>query len=123
MQREYWSYVAAQFSVEVFEVGRPLDIESNYKPTSISSYSDLPNKPLVICAHKNAKYIKGTISLKKFKHPDSAIYVFGSDKGNLYPEMFSEHSWESVYIPPSKIEMYSFQAGAIVMYDRWIKNG
>lgn len=122
MQREYWSYICYQNKIDnVWEVGRPDDAETNYKPTSINNYSELPKENLIIVQHKNAKYIQGKIPLTEFKHPEDGIYVFGSDSANLYPEMFENHSYETLYIPPSNIEMYSFQAGAIVMYDIWNK--
>lgn len=124
MQREYWSYVCAQFGIDkVYEINRPENIQSNYKPIAINNYSELPNKKLVIAAHKNAKYLQGNYSLIDYVHPKDCIYIFGSDASNLYPEQFKGYNWDSIYIPPSKIEMYSFQAGAIIMYDRITKNG
>lgn len=124
MQREYWSYVFEQFNVDnVWERGRSSDVNSNYKLETIEEYSELPNVPLIILAHKNAKYIRGEVSLLDFKHPENCIYVFGSDNGNIYPEEFGGRDLTPVYIPPSNIEMYSFQAAAIVMYDRMVEHG
>lgn len=121
MEREYWSYVFQQFGIEeLYEVGRPENIASNYKPHAIANYSDLPkNRTLVIVAHRDAKYLQGKTPLNEFIHPKDCIYVFGSDRSNFYPQQFIHHKFKTVYIPPSHIEMYSFQAGAIIMWDRW----
>lgn len=126
MVREYWSYVFENFGVsKVYEVGRPADIDSNYySPTVIDSLAELPkNKTLVIAAHANAKYIQGVEALPAFEHPANPIYIFGSDNGNLYPELLGNRNYKAVYIPGSKIEMWSFQAAAIFMYDRMVKRG
>ena len=126
MVREYWSYVFSNFGIsKVYEVGRPDDIDSNYyDPVVIDSLADLPgNKTLVIAAHQNAKYIQGTVPLPEFEHPASPIYIFGGDNGNLYPELLGNRNYKAVYIPGDKIEMYSFQAAAIFMYDRMVKHG
>lgn len=126
--REYWSYVFENFNIkELYEVQRPKDIDSNYyNPIVLNSYDELPKeRSLVILAHKDAKYLKGKISLSDYNHPQNPVYVFGGDNSNLYPELFEKHKYDVVYIPPSLIEMYSFQAGAITMYDREskLKNG
>ena len=116
MRREYWSYVFENFGIsEVYEVGRPDDIDSNYyEPTVISSLAELPKRrPLVVAAHQNAKYIQGTVALPDFEHPKNAIYIFGSDNGNIYPELFGRRKYTAVHVPSLSVEMWSFQAGAI----------
>ena len=125
MQREYWSYIFEQFAItEIYEVGRPAGIESNYLPTVISAINELPTgRDMVVLQHQNAKYIQGTLNLETFVHPADPLYVFGSDSDNLFPAQFTGYTYSAVYIPPSLIEMFSFQAGAICMYDRMVKGG
>ena len=126
MVREYWSYIFEHFEIiDIWELNRPSNIDSNYYiPIAIYSVSDLPtDSSIVIASHKNAKYLQGTIPLVDFIHPTNAIYIFGSDANNLYPEMFKDMTYQTVYIPGSSNEMHSFQAGAMFMYDRMVKNG
>jgi len=125
--RDYWSYIFENFKIkDLWEVGRPDKIESNWqKPRAIDAISALPkDKSMVVGSPKNGRYMPGTIPLPEFQHPENALYVFGSDRANLYPELFKGYEYQLVYIPgDSSITMYSFQAGIVFMYDRMVKNG
>lgn len=57
------------------------------------------------------------VSLADFEHPTDAVYVFGSDERHNTPPPGVTHT---VCIPtPRNKAMWSMQAGAIVLYDRW----
>jgi tRNA(Leu) C34 or U34 (ribose-2'-O)-methylase TrmL len=123
---EYWSFVFENWGVkETYVKDKPEGSAHIYgDPTEITSYQELPkDRPLVIAAHQRAQYIQGSINLKDFEHPEDALYLFGYDHLNLDPEMFEGFDYQTVYIPAKAGEMYSFQAGNVFMYDRFLKNG
>jgi len=106
-----WSFLLSNF--------RPDEIRllGEYEPTD-KIFRDvkrgLPNKPLIILTPKDGRYMKGDISLSNFTHPEDAVYVFGSDKKHMEPM-----DGTLVYIPTdSNVEMYSWSAGAVVLWDR-----
>lgn len=120
--RENWSFVVESFRVDSFEMNRPEKLDTSWrKSTPINSYNELPEDvPLIIAAHQEAKYLPGEIALPDFEHPESGIYLFGHDHKNLDPSLFEGREYQAVYIPV-RYEMYSFQAGAMFMYDRLAK--
>ena len=120
--RENWSFVADSFTVDSYEIYRPESLDTNWRKSApIASIAELPKTvPLVIAAHRNAKYLQGEIALPDFEHPEACIYLFGHDHRNLDPSMVEGFDYQTVYIPV-RYEMYSYQAGAMFLYDRLAK--
>ncbi len=56
------------------------------------------------------------IDLPSFKHPMQAIYVLGSERNSISPEMMER--CDSIIKIPTKFSLNVATAGAIVMYDR-----
>lgn len=127
-----WDYVLSHFVPNtIYVIGAPKKdvFEGNnvFKTAKhIKTAEKLPkNKPLVLMAPINGRYIKGTKSLVSFTHPKNATYLFGPDNMHLSEDhMGSRKPDYKVYIPAdTKDDMYSFMAAAITFYDRRIKNG
>lgn len=126
MVREYWAMIIECFGVtNAWEVGDESKSDSNYnKPVFIDKVEDLPkDKPIVVLAHKNAKYVQGVTDIKDFEHPEECIYVFGGDNMNQVPESYEGFEDIRYVYVDTKYEIYSHQIGAIMLYDRKIKNG
>ena len=119
--QDQWSYVFSNFSVsEIWEIGFKKDDLKIYQTTiPINNTEELPDRPIVILAHQDGRYIKGEQSLVTFNHPEDAIYIFGGSHSNLT----SNREADLVFIPSSRYEMYSFAAANITLYDRYIKRG
>ena len=66
--------------------------------------------------------IKGDVSLKDFTHPEECIYWFGDSHNIVKPEEIPNNIAHKVYIPMNG-EVHSYVAGAMVLWDRIIKNG
>ena len=67
-------------------------------------------------------YINNTKSLHDFKHPESAIYVVGSDKSTIPMKGRENACW--IYIPTKVDAGYSMYAETAIMfplYDRSVK--
>jgi len=74
--------------------------------------------PIVLFSPKDAR-VPGEISLADFKHPEQAIYCFGSDKATLSDWT---HPGQRVYIPTIRTAtLYANHAAAIVFYDKMLK--
>ena len=61
------------------------------------------------------------VELPSFKHPKSAAYVLGRERGDLSPEMLEQCA--HVVKIPTKFCINVSLAGALVMYDRVISMG
>lgn len=87
------------------------------------SLSELQGK-IVICQPINGLEIQGETSLLDFKHPENAIYVFGSNHVHMRSNDFEGLDYETVYIPSdSQSDMYNFASAGIILFDRLSKNG
>ena len=125
--RDLWLYLVTGFEVQGYERGRDKDMKGNHFGTiAIDSIDELPDKPIVILSPRYASNFEAKHSLLDFKHPKDAIYYFGADKGNIELEEFGDRDITIVYIPqPTKEkhnELWSHQAGAILIYDIILKN-
>ena len=72
------------------------------------------------------RWFKGDLAgaLEDFTHPDNAIYFFGNDRTCMSDEDFGGRVPDHyIYIPQSGDDMHSCVAGAIVLYDRYLKRG
>ncbi len=101
-----WDYVARCFDVQSAQVRAA-------GPPS-------PGVPLVAVHAQDGHLFQGQIALPDFVHPEDAAYWFGeADAINADPVADFY-----VYIPAVPTwEFYSHQAGAIVLYDRFVKRG
>lgn len=74
---------------------------------------------------QDGRYLQGNESLVDFTHPEDAVYLFGASDLNLSIEddFGAKEPDHLVYIPTIEHEMYSFSAGYITLYDRFVKRG
>lgn len=101
-----WAYTARSFDV------RPAQMRISGRSSS--------ELPLVAVQAQDGHLFQGTIALPDFEHPEECAYWFGATDGiNTDPAADFY-----VYIPAAPTwEMYSHQAAAIVLYDRYVKRG
>lgn len=124
-----WDYVLSHWLCEtLYCVAKEFDYTSNVFKNAklIKDCSYLPkNKKKVLVQPENGRYVSGEKSLYDFKHPKDCIYIFGSDNGYLNEDTLKNVKLTtSVYIPTeTHYDMYSPVAAAIVLYDRFCKNG
>jgi len=81
---------------------------------------------LVVLSPAEGRYVQGTESLVDFVHPENAVYLFGSNHSHLTHEELPKVPDHIVYIPIAQtgyVELYSWVALAVVMYDRMVKGG
>ena len=131
--QEQWSWVFSNFGVtEIWERGakheglRGKDGSIYQTTLPVESASELPvERPLIVIAPPDAKYIKGTINLMQFDHPENPIYLFGGSQDVLSDEsdMGGRTDYTAVYIPLVKHECYSHSAAYMVLWDRYVKRG
>lgn len=124
--QDQWSYVFSNFGVaDLWELGVPLG-EKIYQPTTkILTADELPvNRPVVVLAPAEGRYVQGTEDLRTFEHPDDAIYLFGGSHENLSDDqMGSRIADHYVYMDLIEHECYSHCAGYMVLWDRYVKKG
>jgi hypothetical protein len=103
---DHWAYVARSFDVA----------KENLLATDPGGF------PLVLVQPADGQYLQGEIPLPDFTHPEDCVYLFGSSDALL--QELPRTPFAKVYIPSLPTwEMYSHQAGAIVLYDRFVKRG
>ncbi len=81
------------------------------------SAMDLP----VGCVLVGVEITDDAIELPRFRHPHSAAYVLGREKGSLSPAMLARCAY--VVKIPTKFSLNVGLAGALVMYDRLLTLG
>lgn len=125
--QDQWSWVFSNYGLvapNIWECGkndaRGSDWDIYQETIAIDLASELPDQPLVVLAHPDSRYIRGTESLFDFVHPADAIYLFGASHLNLsYEEdLGTRVPNHLVYIPSTKHEMYGHNAAYITLYDR-----
>lgn len=127
--QDQWSWVFSNFGVsDIWERdwNGSSDADIYQSTIRIDTAAELPtDRPIVILAPIDGRYIKGTESIEDFVHPEDAIYLFGGSRANLSDEDdlggITPHS--VLYIPTVKLEMYGFAAAYITLYDRKVKRG
>jgi tRNA(Leu) C34 or U34 (ribose-2'-O)-methylase TrmL len=106
--RAHWDHVRANFGY--------------HDPLYIIGQDELPDVPLVLLQPDNGKFIKGTVSLEQFEHPEDCVYLFGPDTYHLHPDLLGREPDHVVYIPTdTQRDMFSFVAYAVTMWDRKMK--
>jgi len=125
--QDQWSWVFSNFGItEIWERGFSEGDLKIYQPTiAVDTAAELPDRPLIVLAHQEGRYIQGNQSLVTFSHPEDAIYLFGGSHVNLSDEddLGGRVPDALVYIPSVKYEMYSPPAAYITLYDRLVKRG
>lgn len=129
--RDLWLYLITGFGVQGYERVPPDDETygsgNNYDIIRIAGIEDLPDKPLVFIQPIKGRFINGELNLINYSHPKDAIYYFGSDRAQVDESNFGDRKYDSVYIPQKdetvQHELFSHQAGAILIYDVKAKGG
>jgi hypothetical protein len=124
--QDQWSHVFSNFGVEeIWERGYAEGDGKIYQTViPIDLCSELPSdRPTVVLASQEGRYIKGEENLLTFAHPANAIYIFGGSHVNLTYEddlggLVPDHL---VYIPTVKHETFSHVAASVVLWDRLVK--
>ncbi len=112
-----WEFVLSNFEIDELYLLGGAEPSSKLMEagTRISSIAEIDH-PVVVMAPLRGRYVQGEIPLNEFKHPEDAVYVFGSDKLHMELDTEPEHK---VYIPTAtKDEMYSHVAAAVTLWDR-----
>ncbi len=124
--RTGWDQLLQAFHVsQIYELpglGHPLD-----RSIKIESLADLANynapAELLVLAGRAGDFVQGDIDLQELEHPADAIYIFGGTMTRLTAaEVYdAPRSVSKVFIPAD--DLFPYQAGAIVLWDRWTKRG
>lgn len=128
-EQDQWSYVFSNFGVtEIWELGDDgnKDMDIYQQTTKIDTAAELPtDRPLVVLAPPEGRFIQGTENLETFQHPDNAIYLFGGSHISLNDEehMGGRVADHYVYIEWDKCESFSHATAIAVLWDRKMKNG
>ena len=123
---DQWSYLVSGFP-EISKTWKYDSDNPDLNPTKsklINTADELPKTPtLVVFSPQDGYEIKAEQLLYTFKHPKHAIYFFGPDNKHLTTDQLGNRTdYKSVYIPMPKNEVfYSFQAAAMILYDRSMK--
>lgn len=73
------------------------------------------------CRLVGCELVDDAVALPSFRHPATAAYVFGPERGSLSPAMLAR--CDHVVRIPTKFCINLGVAGAIVMYDRMLSHG
>ncbi len=123
---DQWSYVLSHWKPRrVYLIG---DADRRLKPfrnvIEIESANGLPDLPLVVMQPESSRYIKPTLMISEFIHPNEVIYLFGSDHLHLTEDHIGGREAQIVAIPTdSHDEMYSWIACAVTLFDRASRHG
>ena len=121
-----WDYVMMHFNPDKIYLVVPEDFDAeecewinNYDPmktkgvTLIHTLDEIVEPRVIL-------HPEGSTEIKSFVHPESAVYVFGSDVGIFEPTVEGKRIRIATH---SDLPMYSFTAAAITFYDREVKLG
>lgn len=114
--RAEWDDLARAYKVQAYEINTP-NTETVGRFKIIKDLSDI-TIPIVAVQPVSSPTFPGEISLLDFEHPSDVVYLFGAD--HVHNEKVDVLA--SVYIPmPNNKCIWSVQAAAIVLYDRYAK--
>ena len=126
--RTTWDQLLQAFCVgQLFELpglGHPLD-----RSIKLESLADLanycPTSELFVLAGVDGDFVQGDIDLQDLEHPEDAIYIFGGTMTRMTAaEIYDAPIPVSkVFITADGVPLFPSQAGAIVLWDRWIARG
>jgi hypothetical protein len=122
-----WGYVLSHWKPEfLYLIGEEINVA--YKPFRqgilVQSAEEINHGPLVLLQPQVAKITLPNESLVPFVHPASCVYMFGADRQDFSSVFLGNRQPDNiVYIPTEgDMEMYSWVAGAVTMYDRLLKS-
>lgn len=122
-----WSYLLSHFKPRTLYVVGAIDprVRPFVGYTQVGSAAEVPCNNLVVASPTSSRYIPGDHSLLTYEHPDECCYMFGADNVHLSTDHLGERiPTDTIFIPTDTADtMYSFMAGALVLYDRKMKNG
>lgn len=127
--RTQWLCNVTGFCVQGYERNKPRDVPSYNGVIPVHTADDLPDDAsFVVCSPHTARLVKPTVELPDFEHPEHVVYFFGADTIFLSADDLGERTPDHVVAIPvgsnrEGDEIYSFVAGAIVLYDRLVKRG
>jgi hypothetical protein len=125
--QDQWSWVFSNFGVtEIWALGLEDPDGAIYQPVvRIETCTELPlDRPLIVLAPPEGKYIQGDQPLDDFVHPEDAIYLFGGSQVNLSADELDGRIPDAkVFIPLVKYECYGYAAAYITLRDRYVKRG
>ncbi len=124
--RTGWDQLLQAFGVvQIYELpglGHPLD-----HSIKIESLADLvnyaPASELLVLAGRAGDFVQGDVDLQELEHPADAIYIFGGTMTRITAREIYDAPGEisKVFIPTD--DLFPYQAGAIVLWDRYTKRG
>ncbi len=121
--QDKWSYCFSSFGVTAFYERRGL-VNKMRGAIQVADATDLPAEPkLIVLQPQDGRYIQGDTDLAGFVHPDDAIYFFGGNHDNMSddPDLAGRVPDSVVFIPRVKHNFHSPMAGAVVLWDRYMK--
>lgn len=123
--RTQWLQLITAFKPDyAWEIGLDQDLPNIEGVQGIQSAGELPPEmDLVVFSPTSARHIIPTISLPDFQFANNQIYMFGPDTECLSEtQLGNTTNYTVVSIPTcsddEKDELFSFQAGAVVLYDK-----
>ena len=128
LDRMTWDQLLQAFMIgEIYELpglGHPLD-----RSIKLESLADLANfnpvAELFVLAGVNSDFVQGEVDLQELEHPEAALYIFGGTMTRLTEAEIYDAPIEvsKIFIAADGVPLFPSQAGAIVLWDRWIKGG
>ncbi|GAA6133601.1 RNA methyltransferase [Oceaniserpentilla sp. 4NH20-0058] len=97
------------------------NIQSTTDITKVDDLIDVPSKYMTPCTKIVCiELVEGATPLPEFEHPESALYIFGPEDGNIGQKIINQAD-EVVYVPT--IGCMNLAATAnVVLYDRMAKS-
>ena len=113
-----------------FSVDAAKNLRETYQADTSKSFEHVPHYPWATiadmqlpkgCQLVGVELTEEAVELPSFRHPPSAAYVLGREKGDLTPEMLARCI--HVVKIPTRFCINLSLAGALVMYDRVMSMG
>ncbi len=120
--RDDWTKLLEAFGIQtVYELpGLGVPLGDSILVENASQISNFQAAPLVAVQPIDADFVQGKTSLSAFEHPDGAIYIFGGTMTRLTRgDIRGANLHDIIYITAG--DLYPAQAGAIVLWDRYMK--
>ncbi|MHA1524565.1 MAG: RNA methyltransferase [Alphaproteobacteria bacterium] len=107
------------FTVDAHQALAPSSSDTSKSQNHLPYYAWASAGDMVVpqgCALVGIEFIEGATDLPSFRHPASAVYVLGPERGSLSPQMLAR--CDHIVKVPTIFCINLAMAGAIVMYDR-----
>ena len=126
-----WAHVVGQFLPrEIFTFMGHGESKPFKSAKSFQRASELPGPVVLVSppAPTNAgnappRFVPGVEPLADFLHPASCTYLFGPDHAMLGAALDIEPAHRVFVEYPGDLQMFSWVAAAVVLYDRRVKRG